>query len=695
MNHRRFACFIAVALAFAFFGFSIQADEGMWLFTDPPRKELKEKYNFEPSKEWLDHLRLSCVRFNGGSASFVSGDGLLLTNHHVGMYAIHKLWTPDRDLLETGFLARSREEELKCSGVELNVLMSVEEVSERIEKALAPFSDPAERARRRRAEMTAIESESFFETGLKSEVVTLYHGGLYHLYRYKVYTDVRLVFAPEESIASFGGDPDNFEYPRCDLDVCFFRVYEDGNPAKTPHYLKWNSTGARDGELVFMAGHPGRTERLKTVKHLEYIRDVEMPAAMDKLRRLEVALLAFSQRNAENARCAGIALRGTQNGRKARLGMLAGLQDPEIMKIKRDEEETLRRAAADDPKMAADFEAALHTIEKTLPAYDKIRVEYEMLEQGEAFHSTLFNYARTLVRMADELSKPNEERLREFRDSNLEALKRGLFTDTPIFPDLESEMLSCSLSMYTERMGYDDPLVRRVMEDCSPSRRAKLLVRGTLLADADVRCGLVEGDAAAVAESNDPMIQLARLVDAPARAARKTYEQAVGEPRNRAYGMLADLRFKLFGESIYPDATGTLRLSFGTVKGYWGDGKWEAPSTTFGRLFYTAEMHQFAPPYSLPKEWIERRGRLDEMAPLNFVSTNDIIGGNSGSPAVNRDGELVGIVFDGNLASLVWDYVYTMKQGRAVSVHAGAIVESLRKIYDADRLADELQHGSL
>lgn len=695
MSRRSFFIIALLLAAAVLFSPAAWADEGMWLFSAPPRKELKQRYDFDLTDGWLDHLRLSSVFFGGGSASFVSGDGLVMTNHHVGIYTMHKLSTPDRDLLADGFHARSLDEELKCKNTELNVLMSIEDVTERIKAAVAHLSNPAQAAQRRRAEMNTIEKESSEKTGLKSEVISLYHGGLYHLYRYKIYTDVRLVFAPEESIASFGGDPDNFEYPRFDLDVCFFRVYENGKPAKTPHYLKWNSAGPKEGELVFMAGHPGRTERQKTFSHLEYIRDVTMPVSLDVCRRMEVTLLAYSERSLENRRRAGVAVRGTQNSRKARLGMLAGLQDPAVMKIKQQEENSLRRAASADPKLLATFDSAVKTIEQTLKAYEIFRVEYEMLEGGQAFHSGLFHYARTLVRMAEELQKPNAERLRGFRDSNLDALKRNLLADTPIYPDLETAMLACSLSMYTEEVGYDNPLVRRVMGDRSPPERADDLIRGSRLAEVDFRRKLLEGGAKAMAECDDPMIRLAQLVDGPARRLRELCEREVSEPQTRAYGMLADVRFALFGDTVPPDATHTLRLSFGEVLGYSRDVEQIPALTTFAGLYRHAEENLFTPPYSLPAEWIERQGRLQMDTPMNFVSTNDIIGGNSGSPVVNRKGEVVGIVFDGNLPSLVWDYVFTQDQGRAVSVHAGAIIESLREIYDADRLADELERGAL
>ncbi len=696
MNRRRSFSLVAFAVAaLMFLSLAARADEGMWLFSDPPRKLLKERYNFDPSDAWLDHLRLSAVRFDDASGSFVSGDGLVMTNHHVGLSSIYKISTPDRNLIITGFHARSRDEELKCPNCKLKVLIGIEDVTERIRSAVASISDPAEAAERRSEEINSINRESDEKTGLQSEVVSLYYGGLYHLYRYKVHDDVRLVFSPAESIAAFGGDPDNFEYPRFALDFCFFRVYEDGRPVKTPHYLKWNSAGPKEGELVFMAGNPARTERLKTVRHLEFIRDATMPAVLDQRRRREISLMAFSQRGVENSRRASMELRKCQNSRKARLGMLAGLQDPAVMKIKRAEEEALRRAAAEKPELAAKLETALKMIDQSLTAFAEIRDEYEMIGKGEAFQSSLFLFARTLIGMAEEIAKPEAERSWGYRDSDLDSLKSRLLPDVPVYPDLEAVLLADSLSMYLERKGYDDPLVRAVMAGRSPPQRADELVRGSKLADPAFRCRLVEGGAKAIAACDDPMLQLARLVDDPADDIRKIYERLVSEPQAQAYGMLARVRFALFGESIYPDATHTLRLSFGQIKSYRRDGEPMPAWTTFAGLYRRAEENRFAVPYFMPSNWIERKDRLRMDTPMNFVSTNDIIGGNSGSPAVNRDGELVGIVFDGNLPSLVWNFVFTQEKGRATSVHAGAIVETLRKVYDADRLADELQRGTL
>lgn len=670
---------------------SARADEGMWLFNDPPRELLETKYGFQPTDAWLEHLQRASVRFNsGGSGSFVSADGLVMTNHHVGADALQKLSTKESDYLKSGFYAQTPEEEIQCVDLELNVLVSMEDVTARINAAVEPDSSPGEAFQARRATMNTIEKESLEKTGLRSDVVTLYNGGLYHLYRYKKYTDVRLVFAPEQAVAFFGGDVDNFEYPRHDFDVCFFRVYEDGKPAKIEQYLKWAESGVSQQDLVFVSGHPGHTDRQDTLAELEFARDLAIPLRLRTLFRREVILTTFSQRNPENARRARDELFGIQNSRKALLGRLEGLQDPGLMRRQRAQEKALREAVRQGPDTAKSVAGAWEEIQATLRVLERLYDDYFLLERGVAFNSQLYRIARTLLRMAEETAKPNAERLREYRDSNLESLRQRLFAEAPIYADLETVKLADSLSMYVEITGADDKLVRRVLDGKSPQARAAWLVRGTRLQDVAVRKRLAEGGVRAIRSSKDPMIQLARMVDPKAREIRNTYDEKVEEPQRQAHARIADARFALLGRDVYPDATFTLRLAFGQVRGYTEFDQPIPPWTTIDGLYDRAAEHDYQEPFRLPPRWMEAKDRLDLSTPLNFVSTVDIIGGNSGSPVVNRHGELVGIIFDGNLASLVWDFVYASEQGRAIAVDARAIVEGLRRVYHADALADEL-----
>ena len=679
------------------------ADEGMWLFDNPPGKLLKARYGFEPGRPWMLHVQRASVRFNsGGSGSFVSSDGLVMTNHHVGADALQKLSTKDKDLLKQGFYAKSHKEEIRCVDLELNVLEGIEDVTGRINAAVKPGMDLAEASQARRAAMNTVEKESLDRTGLRSDVVTLYQGGQYHLYRFKKYTDVRLVFAPEQDVAFFGGDPDNFEYPRFDLDICFFRVYEEGKPARIEHYLKWSPAGAGDGEPVFVSGHPGRTDRLNTVAHLEFIRDKVLPHTLRKLFRREVVLRSFSERSRENARRAQDDLFGVENSRKARLGFLAGLQDPAIMARKRADERQFRQALQElESRLAKPAGGSRADVAGTsddrwaevaaaLRVWGTIYDDWDLLENAAALNSQHFRLGRTLVRLADESALPNAKRLREYRESNLDSLKRTLFSEAPIYDDLETVTLADSLSMLVEVAGADDPLVKQVLAGKSPGERAAELVRGTKLSAVPFRKQLAEGGAKAIQACDDPMIQLARLVDGPARKLRQSYEEKVEEPMRQAYAKLAGTQFAIHGTDVYPDATFTLRLALGVVKGYTERGGQIPPWTTFAGLYQRAAEHDNQYPFRLPRRWLERKGRLDLDTPLNFVSTTDIIGGNSGSPVIDRKGELVGIIFDGNIQSLVLDFVYTEREARALAVHSSAIQQALRKVYDAGRLADEL-----
>jgi hypothetical protein len=685
--------FASTAIAFTLLALitaQSRADEGMWLYTAPPRALLKQRYGFEPDAAWLEHLQKSSVRI-GASASFVSEDGLFISNHHVGSGELHKLSDAQNDYLRDGFLARTRVEEKRCLGREVNVLESIEDVTARVNAAVKPGSPAADAFAARRAVIAAIEKESLEKTGLRSEVVTLFQGGAYHLYRYKRYTDVRLVFAPDQQIAAFGGDPDNFEYPRYDLDICLFRAYENGQPAKVKDFLRWSTNGVREDELVFVSGHPGSTYRGLTVAELDDLRDRRFSAQLQRLNRREVVLTAWSARSGENERRARAALHGVQNGRKARLGMLAGLQDPARMAEKQAAEQKLRAAIAAKPELQEAL-GAWPQIEQAQAVISANSRAYTLLEGAQGFESRLFHLARTLLRAAAEQPKPNGERLREFRDSNRASLELDLFAEAPIYDDFEQLNLADSLTWLTEQLGYTNALVRQILGDKSPAARAAELIAGTKMKDIGFRKRLYAARPAAIGAARDPMLELARLVDPEARRLRQITE-AQDEIKKQAYARIAAAKLALGQTGDYPDATGTLRLAFGVVKGYSEDGRAVPFQTTFGGLFERARQHKQQPPFDLPTRWQRRLGQLDLSTPFNFVSTADIIGGNSGSPVVNRHGEFVGIIFDGNLQSLVLDYLYTEEQARAVAVSSQAILEALRTVYDARDLADELVRG--
>ena len=695
---RRFVIGLIFVLANAFSA-SAFADEGMWLFNAPPLKQLKEKYQFEPTPQWLEHLQKATVRFNsGGSGSFVSANGLVITNHHVGADCLQKFGDEQHNYLRDGFYAKTQADEKKCVDLELNVLISIEDVTARVNSAVKPGMSSDAAAGARRNAIAQIEEESKEKTRLRSDVVTLYQGGTYHLYRYKRYDDVRLVFAPEQQMAFFGGDPDNFEYPRYDLDICLFRVYENGRPAKIDNFLKFNPRGPNDGELTFVSGSPGKTDRQLTLDELADMRDRYLPYVLRMFNRREVLEMSYSARSFENARKARDDLFGDQNNRKRYDGYLAGLLDPQTWSALQTREQRLRDAIARDPKFKSAISAydrikdALTEIAKNAPLYNYLEQERPITigyRGPRALSGNLFKYARLLMRAVDERAKPNGERIPQFRDSARESLELDLFSTEPIYDDYEILRLTDSLTDFASQFGADNPLVQKILAGKSPHARAVDLVTRTKLKDVAVRKELYAKDAAALQAAHDPMIDLARMIDGPAREARKIYD-AQEEIKKQAYSEIAKARFAIEGASNYPDATFTLRLSYGTVRGYEQDGKQIPAFTDFAGLYQRFTEHDNKPPFDLPQRWIDKKANLNLATKFNFVSDADIIGGNSGSPVVNKANEFVGIIFDGNIQSLVLDCIYTDKQARAVSVDSAAIIEALRNVYEARPLVDEL-----
>jgi hypothetical protein len=668
-----------------------RADEGMWLVNKLPRKLLKDRYGFAVADEWVEHLQKSCVRIStGGSGSLVSASGLVMTNHHVGADMLDKLSTAEHNYLEDGFYARSPAEEVACPDIEMDVLWSIEDVTARVTGAASAGMSSAEANDARRKMMSTIEKETHDRTGMKSEIVTLYQGGAYHLYQYRTYTDVRLVMAPEKDIAFFGGDPDNFEYPRFDLDVCFFRIYDGGKPLQPEHYLRWSANGTQADELVFVAGHPGNTERLFTVAHLEFLRDVVYPLVLRNLWRREVQLVTFSGRSEENRRIAENDLFSYQNSRKARTGIHQGLQDARLMDKKRAAEKELRAKVAANPEWQAQWGTAWGDIERAEKTYAGFYARYAAPGVGRGYMGTLYSVARDLLRLAEEKPKESSLRLREYRDSNLPSLELALFSPAPIYPELEIDWLASGLQLAGELLGGNDPLVVKALDGLPPRLRAEQAILGSQLAKVEVRRKLYDGGKAAVDAATDPLIALAGLFDAENRALRKRYEDQVQAVEREAYARIAAAQFAVLGEDLYPDATFTLRITFGTVKGYLENGKPVAPYTDFAGLFARSAERDNDPPWELPERWVERKAKLDLGTPFDFVSTCDIIGGNSGSPVVNAAGEVVGLIFDGNIQSLVLDIAFEEEQARAVSVDSRAIVEALAKVYDMNGLVQEL-----
>jgi hypothetical protein len=687
---------------------ALRADEGMWLFSAPPRRQIAARYGFELTDPWLQHLMHASVRFNsGGSGSFVSALGLVITNHHVGLDALQKMSAAGKNYVRDGFYAATAAEEVKCLDLELNVLQSIEDVTARINAAVPAGASPEAANRARQAAITTVEGESRRQTGLRSDVVTLFQGGAYHLYRSKRYTDVRLVFAPEQQAAFYGGDPDNFEYPRYDLDICLFRVYENGRPLQPADYLHWSKAGAADHELVFVSGHPGHTDRLLTTPELESLRDLQFPLALSDLYRREVLLTAWSSRSAENARRAKEDLFGVRNSRKVRQGMLAGLQDPAFLAAKRAAEAAFRaRLPAEKTAAGVEISDSIGSNGPIAVAYrriaiaqanlDRVYARYRLLESATAFNSDEFRFARSLLRDTAERTKPAAARLNEYSEARRESRELALFSEKPIYSDLEILTLTDSLSALVSQLGGNDPTVQTVLAGRSPSARAADLVARTQLGSVAFRRKLYAGEAA-VAAAADPMIELARSIDEEARGLRKTVE-AQQEVQKQAHALIERARFEALGDTVYPDATFTLRLSYGTVSGYQEESATAARAggpaipfhTTLGGMYQRSAEHENQPPFDLPERWRQRRAATDLSAPLDFVSDCDIIGGNSGSPTVNRAGDFIGIVFDGNLESLPGDLYYPTGNYRGLSVDSAGILTALRQIYQAPALADEL-----
>jgi len=675
-------------LAGALVSGAVAADEGMWTYHNPPLAQLKAKHGFEPTQEWLDKVRLASVRFmDGGSGSFVSPDGLMITNHHVGLPCIQNVSSAENDFVKTGFYAATREKETACPGYEVNVLASMENVTERVQGAVkAEMSDAAAREARKAA-TAAIENECAARTRLRCNVVSLYQGGEYQLYQYRKYTDVRLVFAPEQSMAFFGGDPDNFTFPRHDLDICLMRAYEGGKPVVPASYLRWTAKGVSNGDLVLVSGHPGSTSRLETMARLEYLRDKALPFRLETLERRLAALHAYADLGEEQKRRALDEIFGYENSQKALGGYYAALLDTKAMAVKAGEEKALRAKVAADPGLAQSIGDPWATVSGIQAKLAPRAMEARLVGFGG---SRLLGIAGQIVQYVAEVKKPNEKRYEEYVDANLDSLRNELLSPAPIHADLEVVTLTDQLQLALDKLGPENAFVRAALDGKAPAEAAKAAVAGTKLQDPATRKALLAGGAAAVAASTDSMIVLARRIDPMARDTRRFLEEEVDAPTTRAMEKIAQARWKAYGRTVSPDATFTLRLSYGTVKGFPAEGTEVAPFTTFYGLFDRSLSHGGQAPWALPARWKEKMPAIDGSVPLNFVSTNDIIGGNSGSPVVDRAGDFVGIIFDGNIQSLAWNYYFSDEQGRSVAVDARGILEALRKVYAADALVREL-----
>ncbi|WP_306601843.1 S46 family peptidase [Geothrix sp. 21YS21S-2] len=667
---------------------SLRADEGMWTFDNLPVQKLKADYNFTPDQAWLDHVRLSSLRFPGGSGSFISPDGLVLTNHHVGRGSVQQLSSKEHDYIRDGFIAATRADELKVPGLELYTLMAMENVTDRVNKAVKPGTGDKEALKARKDELGRITKEIQDRTGLTAEAVTLYAGGEYWMYQYKKHTDIRLVMAPEQQIAFFGGDSDNFTYPRHNLDFTLFRVYEDGKPYHPAHHLNWTKTGVKNGDLTFVIGHPGSTERLGTSAQMAFAGEFSLPNRIKTYERQRQALLDYARLSPENRRQVSSTIFGIENGLKAMTGYLSGLKNQEAMARIAKAEEVLKAKVAADP--ASDAAGSWAAIEKALQVQKALFQESQALNSrsGAAYESSLLGHALTLVRLADESAKPSDQRLEEYRDTRLEGVRKRLQVNRPYYPALETAMFTFGL---TESAGT--PLVASILAGRTPAEFAKAAVEGSKLGDPAVRKTLMEGGKKAIDASQDPMIVLARKIDGPNREFRKKMEDQVTSVLAEHGGRIAKARFKAYGKSVYPDATFTLRMTYGPVASYPANGTHIQPFTTLGGLYDRAaawgpEAENGA--WSLPRRWIENRSKVNPDTPFVFSHAVDIIGGNSGSPVIDRKGDLIGLIFDGNIESLPGHFFYDGKVNRGIAVDARAIIEALDKVYADKPIVSEI-----
>lgn len=663
------------------------ADEGMWTFDNPPLKQWKERYNFEPSTEWLDRVRLASPKVNNASAAFVSPNGLIATNHHVAAGYIEKVSSKERDLLMTGFYAKTQADELKIPDASASVLVSFDNVTTRVHDAAKTGANDADAAAKRSTEIAAIEKDC--PAGLRCEIVSLYSGGEYWIYRFKRYTDIRLVMAPEEQAAFFGGDYDNFVYPRHDLDFTFLRAYENDKPANTPQYLKWSATGPAENEFVVVSGYPGSTARLLTVAQLTYHRDLGNPLQEQVWKVRRKALEEYSKRGAEQLRQANPGMRSFANSLKRLEGQQNGLLNPRNFKRKEAEEKDLRDKLAAKPELNTRFAPAWAAIAN---AYTALPAKAKQLAFSSLGSSKLAVFAQQIVTYHIETAKPNGQRYPEYRDTRLEGFKTSLLSPAPIYPEMEEAALTAWFVEAKKVLGANDPFVKAALGDAEPAEVVGRAIRETKLTDPAARKALLDGGAAAVSGSTDPMITLARRVEPIIRELREWNEKNISNVETANGTKIAEARFAIYGKTMPPDANSQLRIEYGTVKGYEEDTTLIPYKTTFFGLYDRALSFDDASPFNLPPSLKAARDKIDLSTPLNFVYTADTIGGNSGSPVINRKGEVVGLNFDSNnqkLSNRYW-YIEDGEGSRAVGVHSAGVIESLRKVYHAGALVTEL-----
>jgi hypothetical protein len=667
-------------------GGAAHADEGMWTFHGFPFAKANAALKTSIDQPWLDRVRSATVRLSNCTGSFVSAEGLILTNHHCVEACLAEFSSKEKSFVDEGYLAKTHEDEKRCQTQVADVLTDMEEITATINAATVG-KDEATANDARKAALTQLEQDCENATHLKCQSVSLYEGGQYWMYKYKRYTDLRLVFAPEAGIASFGGDPDNFQFPRWCLDMGILRAYENGAPARPANYLKFNFAGPAVGEAVFVSGHPGATDRQLTLAQLKQQRNQDLPQWLLRYSEIRGRLIQFSAQSPQNERITADLLNALENGIKVRRKMLDALHEDSLLSRKAADQVALRQSVAKNAKLQKATGNPWADIDTALATERGLFETYTYLENGGGFQGRLVNFARTLVRGAAERDKPNSARFREYTDGALPRIEQQLGAKLPVYPELEALRLGNSLERMREWLGPDHPVVRRLLAKESPAALAQRLASETKLADPVVRLALWKGGSAAIAASDDPMIVLWRSVEPDARAVRKAYEDGVEAPLHHATERIANARFTAFGTSVYPDATFTLRLNYGTVQGWNENGTPVEPFTRLSRAF---ERATGAEPFRIPDSWMRVKDQLDMNTPFNLSTNNDIVGGNSGSPLVNAKGEIVGLMFDGNIHSISGAYWFDNEKNRAIAVHPAIMREALAKVYGADALLSEL-----
>jgi len=665
------------------------ADEGMWTYDNFPTAKMKAKYGWAPDAAWLEHARLASIRLTlGCSASLVSSDGLVMTNHHCARECVSELADAKHDYVASGFYAATPAEEKKCPAMEANQLIKITDVTKQVEAATAGKSDRAFHEAERAAK-AQIESACGTASDVRCQVVTLYEGGVYDLYKYKRYQDLRVVFVPEESVAFFGGDPDNFTFPRYDLDTAFVRIYDNGKPLHTDTFLKFAVKGVKEGDIALTSGNPGSTQRDDTLAQIEFQRDAAQPFILGLFSELRGELTEYGTKGPEQGRTSKTLLFNIENSLKAVKGLQLALVEGTLVADKARTESEFRKRIAADPKLAATYGGAWQAVAAAVAHQKNIYVRDTLLERFTPFFSPLLGHAIVLNRYAAEAGKPDGQRLEEYTDANFPALRQQIESPAPLHAELEKTVLTWWLTKVREDLGTGDADVRALLGKRSPEEIANSIVAGTKLNQAALRARLLAGGPSAINAYHDPLMDFARILDAPARAVRTDNDDNVKAVITKNSALISRARFALEGTGAYPDATFTLRLSYGAVAGYPENGRTVAPTTNFAGAYAHATGRD---PFMLPPRWISAEKSVDPNAQLNFVSTNDIIGGNSGSPVIGRNGEVIGLIFDGNIHSLGGDYGYDGSVNRAVSVDVTGITEALKKIYHADRLVQELTH---